>query len=714
MMMRALLAALALLFATPALAQATVPVVKTENVEARLVADVESAAPGATIHVALVQKIRPGWHTYWRNPGDSGEATGISWTLPAGWSAGGILWPKPEIFRLGPLANYGFKDTVILASAITVPADAAPGTIARIEAAATWLVCEEICIPEEGTLSIALPIAAQSRPDSDWGARIADTIAAAPRALDAQARFTPTVGAPVLSVAGESLAEARAAHFFPYSGTLIDHAAPQALRTGGQGLSLALKDAPVAAPLDPAAVVEGLLVWTDAQGREQAGVIAAAVGDPLPATADRAVAQAASRGAGGAAAAGGLTVPTALLFAFLGGLILNLMPCVFPVLSLKALGFAQKAHAEAPAIRRQGLFFLAGVMATFLALAGALIGLQAAGQAIGWGFQLQSPPVVIGLAVVMFLIGLNMLGAFEVGGSFMNAGGSLAARGGDAGSFFTGALAVVVASPCTAPFMGGALAFAAVQPAAISLGVFAALGLGFAAPFVALSFAPGLLKRLPKPGPWMDRFRQALAFPMFGAAIWLAWVATVQAGPSGALAVLAAMLAAGFAVWLFRVTEGGDGLLKAAWRGVAVLAALLVFGFGANAARPVVAEAAASPAAEGALQKTAWSPQTLAQLRAEGKPVFVNFTAAWCVTCKVNEATTLTQASVVEAFEAAGVVYLEADWTNRDAEIAAALAEHGRNGVPLYLYYAPGSDAPKILPQVLTAGIVQQAVGVGG
>lgn len=712
MIQRALLALLFALSAGAALAQATVPVVKTENVEARLVADVEAAAPGSVIHVALVQTIRSGWHTYWRNPGDSGEATGISWTLPQGWSADAIIWPRPEIFRLGPLANYGFKDTVILASALTVPADAAPGTIARVEAAATWLVCEEICIPEEGTLSLALPVAAQSRPDWDWGARIAQTIATAPRPISAEARFTPTVGAPTLSVAGPALGGAKAAHFFPYSGTLIDHAAPQGLRTGAEGLALALKDAPVAAPLDPASSVEGLLVWTDAQGTEQAGVITAQVGDPLPATSDRAVVQAAGAAAG--ASPSGLTAPSALLFAFLGGLILNLMPCVFPVLSLKALGFAQKAHAEAGAIRRQGLFFLAGVMATFLALAGALIGLQAAGQAIGWGFQLQSPPVVIGLAVVMFLIGLNMLGAFEVGGGFMNAGGALAAKGGDAGAFFTGALAVIVASPCTAPFMGGALAFAAVQPPAVALGVFAALGLGFAAPFVALSFAPGLLKRLPKPGLWMDRFRQALAFPMFGAAIWLAWVATVQAGPSGALAVLAAMLAAGFAVWLFRVTEGGEGFLKAAWRGVGVLGALLVFGFGANAARPVAAEAAASSAAQGALQKTAWSPETLARLRAEGKPVFVNFTAAWCVTCKVNEATTLTQASVVEAFEQAGIVYLEADWTNRNAEIAAALAEHGRNGVPLYLYYAPGAGEPEILPQVLTAGLVQQAVSTDG
>lgn len=712
MILRALLALLFALCAGAALAQATVPVVKTENVEARLVADVEAAAPGSVIHVALVQTIRPGWHTYWRNPGDSGEATGISWSLPQGWTADAIIWPKPEIFRLGPLANYGFKDTVILASALTVPADAAPGTIARVEAAATWLVCEEICIPEEGTLSLAVPVAAQSRPDGDWGARIAQTIAAAPRPISAEARFTPATGAPVLSVTGAGLGGAKAAHFFPYSGTLIDHAAPQSLRTGAEGLALTLKDAPVAAPLDPGAPVEGLLVWTDAQGREQAGVITAQVGDPLAATADRAVAQAAGAAAG--ASAGGLTALSALLFAFLGGLILNLMPCVFPVLSLKALGFAQKAHAEAGAIHRQGLFFLAGVMATFLALAGALIGLQAAGQAIGWGFQLQSPPVVIGLAVVMFLIGLNMLGAFEVGGGFMNAGGALAQKGGDAGAFFTGALAVIVASPCTAPFMGGALAFAAVQPPAVALGVFAALGLGFAAPFVALSFAPGLLKRLPKPGLWMDRFRQALAFPMFGAAIWLAWVATVQAGPSGALAVLAAMLAAGFAVWLFRVTEGGDGLLKAAWRGVGVLAALLVFGFGANAARPVAAEAAASSTAEGALEKTAWSPEALARLRAEGKPVFVNFTAAWCVTCKVNEATTLTQASVVEAFEQAGVVYLEADWTNRNAEIASALAEHGRNGVPLYLYYAPGASEPQILPQVLTAGLVQQAVRSDG
>lgn len=385
----------------------------------------------------------------------------------------------------------------------------------------------------------------------------------------------------------------------------------------------------------------------------------------------------------------------------MGGLILNVMPCVFPVLSIKALSLA--GGAQAGTARRHGLLFLAGVMTTFLLLAAGLLALQAAGAAVGWGFQLQEPVVIGALALLFFVIGLNLVGAFEIGGAAQNVGASLAGRGGDAGAFFTGALAVVAATPCTAPFMAGALGWAATQPPAASLAVFAGLGLGFAAPFTALSFAPGLHRRLPKPGPWMETFRQALAFPMFGAAVWLVWVHAVQTGADGVMALLAVFVAAAFAVWTLRAGTN--------WR-VAGLAVLV--GVAALAWRPLTTVVAAAPVAAQGETAEAWSPARVAELTAAGQPVFVNFTAAWCVSCKANEAIALSRPAVRKAFADAGVVYLKGDWTARDSVIARELAAHGRTGVPLYLYYAPGTAAPVALPQLLSERLLIETVSGEG
>ncbi|MFN3674002.1 MAG: protein-disulfide reductase DsbD family protein, partial [Bosea sp. (in: a-proteobacteria)] len=391
-----------------------------------------------------------------------------------------------------------------------------------------------------------------------------------------------------------------------------------------------------------------------------------------------------------------LTLWSALAFAFLGGLILNLMPCVLPVLFIKALGFAQLAQASRFDAREQGLLFLAGVVATFMLLAGLVIGLGALGSSIGWGFQLQSPPLVIALAVIMTLIGFNLLGAFEIGGSAAGVGSDIASRGGRLGAFMTGALAVIVATPCTAPFMGAAMGFAVTQPPAIGLSVFAALALGFAAPVVALSFSPSLLSLLPRPGRWMLVMKQAFAFPMFATAIWLVWVASVQAGPTGVLAALVAILAAGFVVWLIGVSRGA-GRLRPVPTLLAVLAVLGAGWFVSESAVPGASNAARA----GDVQ--AWSPQRVAELQAQGKPVFVNFTAAWCITCLANERVALSRQEVKEAFANLGIVYLKADWTNRDSVIAQALAEHGRAGVPLYLFYPGEKQAQaEILPQLLT------------
>jgi thiol:disulfide interchange protein DsbD len=381
----------------------------------------------------------------------------------------------------------------------------------------------------------------------------------------------------------------------------------------------------------------------------------------------------------------------AMGLAFLGGLILNIMPCVLPVLSVKALHFA--GGVQAGEARRHGVLYFAGVMATFLALAGVLIALRGAGEAVGWGFQLQAPWVTSLLALLFFVIGLNLLSVFEFGSRAQNVGSDLASRGGDMGAFFTGALAVVAATPCTAPFMAGAIGAALTQSAPTTLLIFAALGLGFALPLTLLHFAPGLQKLIPKPGVWMERAKNVLAFPMFGAAVWLVWVFTQQAGADGVMALLALFVAVSFLI------------LSARWGRMWLAFGVLQLAItGAFIWKPLVGVETHEVVAS-----EPWSAARVSELQGEGRAVFVNFTAAWCVTCKVNEVTAFTP-RVAGAMSDTNTAYLVGDWTNRDGEIAAALAEHGRAGVPLYLYYPADGGAPEVLPQVLTESLLLRTV----
>ncbi len=390
------------------------------------------------------------------------------------------------------------------------------------------------------------------------------------------------------------------------------------------------------------------------------------------------------------------------------------MPCVFPILSMKALALASHADA-ASRPRAQGLAFLVGVLATFIGLAALLIAAKSAGAAVGWGFQLQTPAVVAGLSLLMLLIGLNLSGVFEAGLSLQGAGGGLASHGGLVGSALTGALAVVVAAPCTAPFMASAIAYALTQVEWAALGIFAALGLGFAAPFVILSFAPGLLRRLPRPGPWMDGLKRLLAFPMYGAAAWLLWVLTLQAGDTALAALLASGVVLALAAWLFGAAQRAQGsparpvaLYLMSLTGLVAALALIAAGLRAPAS-PALAQGGAESA--GGLVSEPFSPARLEALQGQGKPIFVNFTAAWCITCQVNERAALSSPKVAQAFAAAGAVYLVGDWTKRDAVIARTLSEHGRAGVPLYLVYAASGGPPITLPQILTEGAVVAAIG---
>lgn len=686
-----LLLALAMALPAPVLAQAPGA---THHVAAELLASKDAIAPGETVYVALHQKIESHWHTYWRNSGDSGEPTQIKWDLPGGWRAGEIVWPAPKTIPVGPLMNYGYQDDVLLPVPVTAPADAKPGDRVTLRAQVSLLVCAEVCVPEDDALSITLPVVATPAAGGGAsGARITAALAAAPKPAGLNADFQSRPGGVALAVTGTPLkgVDAAGAYFFPFESTVIDHAKPQAIERGPDGLTLTLSPGYAFQGGKAPASLAGVL---EVGGK--AYEIAAAPGAP-PAGASGLGAPA-GKGAGGA----DLGLAAAALFAFLGGLILNLMPCVFPILAMKAASLAGHGGGENHrAARAQGLAFGGGAVLTFVALAGGLIALKAAGSAIGWGFQLQSPPVVAVLSLLMLAVALDLSGVFELGTSLQGAGSSLASRGGLIGAFFTGTLAVVVAAPCTAPFMGPALGWALTQPPVAALVVFLALGLGFAAPFVLVAFAPGLLSRLPKPGAWMDTFRKALAFPMYGAAAWLAWVLSQQADAEDLAELFAAAVAVAFAAWLLghsqrRAATGGKHLAMAAIA-LAVASAAVV-----GVAWPK------DKASE--LQSEPYSPERLAALRAGNRPVFVNYTAAWCVSCQVNDKVAISTHQVAQAFARHKVAYLKADWTKRDGAIAAELAHYGRAGVPLYLVYGAGGGDGVILPSILTPDIVVKAV----
>ena len=698
-----LLAAFAVLGAAPAMAQP----VDTGHLVAELVARDQSIAPGATTYVALRQKIDKGWHTYWRNSGDSGEATRIAWTLPAGWTAGDIVWPAPTRQPTGPLMNYGYQGEVLLPVPVTAPADAKPGQSVTLKAAATFLVCEEICVPEDAVLTLSLPVVeGLAEPNPAWSGPIAKALSDAPTPAAFTSVFAKQGTTLALAITGQALkgADVSQAYFFPFDSTVIDHAKPQVIERGPDGLTLTLTPGYAFQEGDGPKAMAGVLSLGD-----KAYEIGATAGAPPPGASGLGAPPSKAVGGGG----GALGLPLAAAFAFLGGLILNLMPCVFPILAMKAASLAGHAH-ERRVAQGQGLAFLAGVLATFLALAVALIAVRAGGAAVGWGFQLQSPPVVAGLALLMLAVALNLSGVFEVGSSLQGVGTGLAGKRGMAGAFFTGALAVVVAAPCTAPFMAPALGWALTQSAPAAITVFLALGLGFAAPFALAAFVPGLLTRLPKPGPWMEGFKKLMAFPMYGAAAWLVWVLTIQAGNTALARIFAAAVVLALAAWLLGVAQhrraqGGKPLALAGIGGaLAVVAALA-------AVWPSYGEpqAASSAAAEGGTANVpyeAYSPEKLAAAQAAGKPVFVDFTAAWCVTCQVNEKVALTSQGVADAFKQTGAVYLKADWTLKDAVIEAELAKHGRAGVPLYLVYGAKGGEGVILPQILTEGLIVRAL----
>jgi thiol:disulfide interchange protein DsbD len=697
--------ALALGFFGPAAANP----VQTERVTATLESEVASVAPGGKFWVALRQQIIPKWHTYWINPGDSGLPTEIEWKLPSGTVADPIVWPVPQRIPVGPLVNYGYENDIRLLVPMTAPKDAKPGDTLRLEAQARWLVCEEICIPEEATLVLEVPVAAATALDD--GKR--EGFAAARASLPLPAPFTSAVAAPKTAQAmttlridmpGDMAATVKEAYFFSERIDAVTHSGKQMAMPGKDGLVLMLPTGPLSLKADEALTgILRIVEKSEAGGQTHAFAITA---KPDPNMRLAVI-------AGGAPdESNGISILEAIGLAFLGGLLLNLMPCVFPILSMKALSLVQAASGARRQARAHGLLYVAGVLVSFLIVAGVLLGLRAGGESIGWGFQLQSSWFVLLLAYLIFVIGLNLAGLFAFGGGRLaGMGDALTQRSGGTGAFFTGVLAVVVATPCTAPFMGVALGFALSQPTMIALAIFLALGLGMALPFLLLSIFPQALRLLPRPGPWMERFRQFLAFPMFATAAWLVWVLAQQSGPTGLALALAGMVLIGFALWLLRqmggVRKAASRIAYAGFAAIALLTALATIAFIDS---PVVAATSASSTQTSDGDWQAWSVERVQQAQAQGKPVFVNFTAAWCITCLVNERTTLSSESVRNKFAAAGVVRLKGDWTRRDKAISDALAEFGRSGVPLYvLYPADKTQKPRVLPQILTeAGVLAE------
>ena len=688
-------------------------VVQNEQVRAELVAHApQGVQSGQPLWLGLQISHQPQWHTYWKNPGDSGLPTTLQWTLPTGVTAGEIDWPTPQLVKVGSMGNYGYGDTVLLPVPVTLAKSFTPGAAGELEVRlkAAWLVCRQECIPQEGNFVLHVPTRGSTAAHASAFAAAAQ---AAPKPLAGKAQAALADNALNLTVSGLPTAwQGKTLQAFAEAPNIADPSSAAQTQSWAAGVWSARL------PLSPQreGTTKELPVVLALEGKSLRTV--ASVSGTWPALPDANASLASPAPAPASAAApSGSSAPlpsgwsgwlVAMAAALLGGLILNLMPCVLPVLAIKVLGFSlHNGHSRA-AHRAQGLAYTAGVLLSFMALGALMLALRATGEQLGWGFQLQSPAVLAALAVLFTLLGLNLAGGFEIGNLLPQGLATLQARHPTVDALLSGVLAVAIASPCTAPFMGASLGYAIALPAAQAMGIFAALGLGLALPFLLASWVPGVGRWLPKPGAWMDTLRRFMAFPMFATVVWLVWVLGHLSGVDGAASLLALLLSLAVVVWAAALR----GRSRALVAGIAVAAcAWLTFTLGPNVLRleePVSASAQTEGAA-GSIPWQPWSPAQVDAALAQGHPVFVDFTAAWCITCQYNKKTTLSHADVVGDFRTHQVTLLRADWTRRDPLITHALEQLGRSGVPVYVLYRKDQE-PIIFSEVLSKQDLRDAL----
>lgn len=741
---------IALIAGVPAISQP----VDGGHARVELVSERALAVPGETVWFGLSFEIDPNWHIYWRNAGDAGIPPEITWRDAGGIAPDNIStfsWPLPELLPVvpGQIMDYGYSNEIVLPFMVTLPEDVEGPLL--FEGVADYLICEDVCIPESADIRLLLSVGGAQIPDEYGSTLIQGALADVPPEFTGEASLSSAGQSWTLSVVSPELAGARGdTRFFPYAHE-IKHAADQPVGFGPDGLQVTLTPDRDGDPLPE--TIAGVVRVGD-----RAVAISATAGAVLPATSG-------SGGIAAPASSGATSLPLLMAFALVGGLILNLMPCVLPVLSIKAMGVvASAAGGHEREARMHGLWYAAGVLVSFAALAAAVLSVRAATGIAIWGFWLQNPILVTALILIIFLIGLWLLGMFEVGSSVQSVGSDLAAKQGSAGAFFTGVLAAVVGAPCTGPFLGAALGAVMVQPSINVILVLLTMGLGMALPFLALSFLPGLQKMIPKPGAWMETLKQVFAFPMFLTAAWLLSVLGALAGYRMAAMVVAGAALIAFGIWALKSAGQGAkaillsvlglaiiipvfGLISAtstveiiiglAWLGgligAFILIARMTGDLSAQLARGLaglaivagliwpLAQARTALAVDGPTEAYAakyetepWSPERVAELTAEGRAVFVDFTAEWCVTCQANKLQTLQTKPVVDAFAAGDVAFLVADFTNGDKTIALELQKHNRAGVPMYLWYAPGETQPQVLPELLSIDLVTGLVGTAG
>jgi thiol:disulfide interchange protein len=698
MRMHGLLARLVLLLAIwlPVQAWAYAETVTTEHTAVTLRSDVTAVQPGVPFWIGLQFDLQPDWHVYWRNPGDSGLPVTLEWKLPKGFEAGDIRWPAPARIPVDTLINYGYHGSEMLLVKVTPPVELQPAASYILRLDANWLVCKDVCIPESGQLMLVLQTnLGEEMAVSPYAADIEQALSNLPEESKTQALFREVEKNLEITLTLPEKWKDKIiskAYFFPEEAGVIRHDAEQVFTASEGTLTLSI-------PRDTQALPEQVKGVWDIEVKGEGELVYDVTHQPAPKPVTTAEA------AGPKEAVDTLSLLQALVFAFLGGVLLNAMPCVFPVLSLKAISISRKAQHAPRVVRKYGLMYALGVIMSFVALGLLMIGLQRGGEEIGWGFQLQSPVFVAALVYLFVLLSLALTGLFHLPVMFGSIGIDADGHDTSKGSFLTGILAVLVATPCSVPFMAPAVGYAFAQPPVVTLLIMAALGVGLAFPYLLLSFFPATRKWLPKPGPWMQRFKEFMTFPLLATAIWLLWVLAQQASADAVGMVLSVCLLLVFLIWLGRGRRKFYRHILSLAGGVLVVISLMSL----QRMSPEPSPGSISQMEEADVPVEHYSAARLAELRKEGKAVFVNATAAWCITCKLNERVALRSEAVMQAMREQDVVYMKADWTNRDDAITELLESFNRRGVPLYVYYPPRSE-PVVLPQLLTPGLVVETL----